>query len=77
MFVAVPLAPTAKIPRASLTSPGDLIMVGLIEMFQLMINDVFDDCPSVAMSRVALALSETWTSISHLPQVFLGSCRVL
>ena len=76
MFVAVPLAPTAKIPRASLTSPGDLIMVGLIEMFQLMI-DVLDDCPSVAMSRVALALSETWTSISHLPQVFLDSCRVL
>ena len=36
MFVAVPLAPTEKISRASLTSPDALMPVGLtIEMFQL------------------------------------------
>ena len=69
MFVAVPLSPTEKIPRASLTSPGGpgaLMLVGLmIEMFQLMTswvkkNDVSGECPSLAMC-VALALSETWT----------------
>ena len=37
MFVDVPLAPTAKIPRELLTSLGALMPVGLpIEMFQLM-----------------------------------------
>ena len=36
MFVAVPLAPTEKISRASLTSPDALMPLGLtIEMFQL------------------------------------------
>ena len=66
MFVDVPLAPTAKIPRELLTSPGDPMPVGLtIEMFQLMTswvkNDVSSECPSLAMRCVILALSETWT----------------
>ena len=64
--VDVPLAPTAKIPRELLTSPGDPMPVGLtIEMFQLMTswvkNDVSSECPSLAMRCVILALSETWT----------------
>ena len=67
MFVEVPLAPTVKIPRELLTSPGDRMQVGLrIEMFQLRSSGVkatgaSRECPSLAMRCVALALCQTWT----------------
>ena len=67
MFVEVPLAPTAKIPRELLTSPGDRMQVGLrIDVFQLRSSGVkatgaSRECPSLAMRCVALALCQTWT----------------